>query len=534
MRARAPLCLLLLAAAPLAAPDAAAQGAAARDAAAWASEAPPPPRTAEAASAAPGPTWDRADLPPAALDTLDVLSVRSADLGEVLRAIATEHGLNLLVDEAVDERVTVRLSALPVLEAVAFLCREHDLELARHGSIFRVTAPPPPPEPEPEPLRVAVARGPGGARLSVDLRSAELEGVVRAIAEASGLSVALERGTRGAVSGLLQAVPLEEGLETLMETNGFAVRRSGAVYLVGYGEAAPPGGGGAGGGPRRSGLRVEVTGEGRVSLDVRQAPVADVLRELSRQLEHAALVTYQEPEGAITARVEGLTVEEALSYLFKGTEVTYRRERHGTGEAARDVFVVGDKGRSGIATTRLVRLAHIRAEGALELIPPTIARAATIQVVKEHNGLSITGTHDAIEELERFVEEIDYPTPQILIEALVVDYETTDLFELGLTLGKEAGRPGRARGRAPTSYDDGGFDLRGGSARRAQLHAGRLRPMGEFFGVRNLGHLPDDFYFRLQALARRGEGRDPLPPPDRHAQRAPGLALHRHDPVLHT
>lgn len=439
---------------------------------------------------------DLGGLPEGAYAPLETLNVKDADLRDVFRGIAHQYGLNLIVDNRVERRVTIRLAGLPVVEAVAFLCRENGLVLARMGQVLRVELPPAPPPPAPIPPRVSVVDG----HLTADLKGEELDVVARLLAEQSGRSIVVRQGVRGPLHGLVQNVPFDAGLRMLLQTNGFALREQDGMYVVdraGF-EAA-------GEGSARA-FWVQVA-DSVVSFDVVGARIADVLREIGAQLD-VNLVTYQEPEGQITAKVRGLTLEAALGYLLRSTNVTYRREG--------DVYFIGGKQANGIAATRLVRLDHIRADAVLALIPESLRAGATIQVVKEHNGLMVTGTNDQIHELEVFVREVDHPTPQILIEALVVDFDATDVFELGVRLGFDPSGAAAAAEETAGALANGGYTFetgdgatsgfrhRGGGA-EANRYLDGLGGLMSFFGIRNLGRLPADFFFQIHALSREGK-----------------------------
>lgn len=437
-------------------------------------------------------------LPDAALERLETVNVREADLRDVFRGIAHQYGLNLIVDSRIDRRVTVRLAGLPVIEAIAFLARENGLVLSQEGYILRVDVPPepaPPPPPVPEPPHVMVR----GDSLTVDLHGEELETVMRLIAQESGRDIVVRQGVRGPLRGLLTDVPFVLGLRTLLQNNGFALREKDGIFHVdraGFGGAEDAGAGRA--------FWVQVD-DSLVSFDVVDARIADVLREMATQLE-VNLVTYAVPEGSITARVAGLPLDDCLELLFKGTNITYRRSGN--------VYVIGDKQTHGIAATRLLRLGHIRADAVLELLPKTLREHATIQVVREHNGLMVTGTNDVIAEVETFVREVDHPTPQILIEALVVDFAATDFFELGLRFGRNKALATKSASGTYLFETTGSTDpeevrtkgfRHSGDGRTANTYLDALSSLAGVFGIQNIGHLPEDFFFQLHALSQEGK-----------------------------
>ena len=424
-------------------------------------------------------------LPDAARSTLTMLNVKDADLRDIFRSIAHEHGLNVMVDNRINKRVTVRLADLPALEAIKFLCRQNNLRLRRTGHIFHVeVVPEPPPQPPPPPT-VSVQ----DSLLTVDLDEDDLTQVMRLITQQSGANILVRRGVRGTLTGTLQAVPLDQALRTLVRSNGFSIQHKDGIYHIDHRaleETAD--------GSRKARTFWVQADDSLITLDVAGAKIADVLREVAAQTE-VNLITYDVPEGEITARADRLTLDEAFNLLLKQTDITFRR--------AGDLYYIGDRKTSGIATTRLIRLDHIRADAVLELIPDLIKENTVIQVVKEHNGLMISGTNDRIIELEHFVQEVDYPTPQILIEALVVDFETNDLFELGLSFGRDAET---AAAEAATGYR---FNGEAGLSTESGFHISGDGPqindaLDNLFGIGRIVRLPEDFFGRLHALSVDG------------------------------
>lgn len=433
------------------------------------------------------------DMPPAARDQLPLLNVKNADLRDVFRTIAHEHNLNLVVDNRIDRRITIRLSDLPVIEALEFLSKRNNLIFSRTGQIFRVDLPPEAKPPPPKPLQVSVEDD----LLSLDVRGANLDAVVRLIAQQSGKNILVRRGVTGTLTGMLQNVPVDQGLQTLLLNNGFGLREQDGIYhidRVGGGVTSEQGS------PAGS-FWVQAT-DSLITLDVSQAQIADVLREIAAQV-NVNLITYDIPEGQITAKADSLTLEATLDLLLKGTGITFRQEG--------SVYFLGKKEKSGIATTRLIRLHHIRADNILELIPQPLKDSAAIQIVKEHNGLMVTGAHETIMEMEHFVKEIDHPTPQILIEALVVDFSANDLFELGLSFGRDEAA---AAAEAATGYrfngevssgEEAGFRISGDGRQANNAINTFTNPLSSLFGIGRIGRLPADFYVRVHALSQEGK-----------------------------
>jgi type IV pilus assembly protein PilQ len=231
-------------------------------------------------------------------------------------------------------------------------------------------------------------------------------------------------------------------------------------------------------------------------MDVIDANATDIIREIGYQSK-VNMITYGLPKNKITAKINNLTIDQVLTYIFRGTSYTFRKEG--------DIYIIGDKSTSGIASSKLIRLKHLRSDVLVDLLPNSVINNATVEVIKEQNGLMVIGTNDVIVELENFIQQIDFPTPQIMIEALVVDVNTTDMYQLGASLSS---------GMAPDSSFFNPFTVLFGSNNQMSdgltiqgngldLNA-TFSPGGNLFGIRNLGKLPKDFFFRIQALDQEG------------------------------
>lgn len=427
---------------------------------------------------------DASTLPAAAFAQMEAINVRNLDIKDVFRGIGTQYGLNLVVDNSIVQAITIRLSALPVIDVIEFLCEEYGLRLIQSGRILRILPPVrPPPVIPPTPVIAASVDSTGN--LHADLKGEDLEDVIRNLAQESGRNILIRQGVKGTLRGLIRNIPFDSGLAMLLANNGFTVRERDQVLIVdrvgSVGEGATATGG----------LWVNVSG-GLVSLDVVGAPISAVFQEIAFQSQ-MNMITYTVPEGNITAKFQDLPMDVALNLLFKNTNITFRRDGN--------VYFIGSKTTSGIATSRLIRLKHIRSDGVIQLLPESLKRAANIQVVKELNALMVIGTNDIIFETEQFIAQIDYPTPQILIEALVVDFEDSDSYELGVMLGTS---------RAPDSTFAGTFINFGGTAGDAGLTVqangdaiNRVLGSTEIFGTR-IAVLPNDFYARIRAMSRDG------------------------------
>ena len=426
------------------------------------------------------------ELPEKVFQTVENLNVSNIDSRDFLRALGRQYDINLIVENRINRQLTLRLSDVTVIEVLIFISQEFNLSLNQSGQVFRVREYIEK-ELEPEVIKPLITYE--GGLLSMDLKEAEIGEVTRELTQITGQNIILRNGVHGKLSGYLNNVEFENGLNIILTNNGFSLREKNGVYIV---DRFGFSGGGQG---NNSNFWISME-NGLVNLDVVNANVTDVVREIGYQSD-VNMITYGLPTTTITAKANNLTIEQALTYIFRGTSYTYRKEG--------EMYIIGDKSTSGIASTKLIRLEHIRSDIVVGLLPASVTGNATVQVIKEQNGLMVIGTNDVILELENFIEQIDFPTPQIMIETLVIDVFTSDMYKLGVSL---------SQGSAPdSSYfnpfsvlfgqgsdQSGGLTVQGsGTDANNAFSSG-----GNLFGIRNLGRLPSNFFFRIQALDQEG------------------------------
>jgi type IV pilus assembly protein PilQ len=419
-------------------------------------------------------------FPPAARTLIGELNVGGAELNDVLRALGERYDVNIISDPAISQPVNLRLSNIPVVETLELLAAQYDLSLDRRGSVFYLA----PSKAEPAPPRIRVVQD----RLYAELEGEAIGAVIRELQRSGELSILMRPGTSGTVTGYVHDVPLRVGLRTLLETNRFRLHDEGEILIV----ASDPASSDAGGS-----LRVE-SRDSLLTVEAQDAELAAVLRAIGREASIDIVFVGPLASTPITARFSAKEVDDVLEQLLANTPVRFRWEG-GT-------LLIGETPDGGSWTSQIVGMKHARAPDLFELIPTEVLGKAKALVVKEQNSVLVHGPHGDVSRVADFIEKLDLPTPQILIEAIVVDFETTDLSELGVTIGGGAVSDSSFFQRY--SFFGTGSDQMGGF-----VHQGdgpELNPLldtwSDLLGV-GVGHLPDDFVFRIRALEHEGKAK---------------------------
>lgn len=403
---------------------------------------------------------------------LDFSSIRLAD---ALTAISRAHSLSVYVDSSVVGLISLRLDNVTLNDALLFIISQYDLAWERTGEIIKIFKPDAPPLPL-EPLDVSFNDG----LLSMTLKKVNLSRLVDTLIEISGRNIVVENGAAGTVTGKLSELPFNKALRVLLPANGFAVREVEGVLYVGVGASESHAD------VRSRSLNISCDNR-LITMDIANSSLAQVIESLIRECG-VSIFVQTALEGNINASFANKPIEEALTYLLLNTKFSFS-------EIA-GIYFIGGRDQEDLFASRLLRLDHMIASSVESLIPVSLSKQVTITVVKEHNGLVVTGPSTTIARVEAFLNEIDVPAAQVLFDVLVVDYNLTEASEFGLfanNFGGDSGLPGQAY------YPDVDISETGEGLRD------NLASMARRLSISNPITLSDDFYVRLRMMQQEGK-----------------------------
>jgi type II secretory pathway component GspD/PulD (secretin) len=162
-----------------------------------------------------------------------------------------------------------------------------------------------------------------------------------------------------------------------------------------------------------------------ISLDVVNSKLNDVITSIISECGISIFIQTT-LEGNVNASFTNMPIEDALTYLLLNTKYSYSE--------IGGLYFVGGKDQEDLYDSQLLRLKHLIASSVAEQIPVSLSKQVIVKVAKEHNGLIVTGPRTSIARLKEFIDEIDIPTAQVLFDILVVDYNLTEAFKLGIIL----------------------------------------------------------------------------------------------------
>ena len=255
----------------------------------------------------------------------------------------------------------------------------------------------------------------------MDVEDAPLGKLVRKIVSVTGKNILLEQDGNKTVTVYVQNMPFERALRHVAETAELDYEDEGGVVSLkkpswNLGSKSQEGGGR---------FRVKLVNDSLLNIEAIDAPLASLLSEVLAQTKLNTMV-YGKIEGQVTSHISGISIRDALKYLkFEG----FGKFIYKDGD-----YFIGPHEMQTADNSLLIKLKHLRAEDVIKLLPTTLTKSTQIQVVKSQNALMAVGNYDVLDAISQYVDKMDLPVAQILIEVLVVDMDIEKGHSHGLNL----------------------------------------------------------------------------------------------------
>ena len=358
------------------------------------------------------------------------LDVKDADIQDVIRTISKGYNLNIILDKDVSGKVTVHLSDVPIIEGLRTLARSNNLDVVKEGNVYRIR------KAEAEQRSViSYIKG----KLTVDVQNIDVKEFLKDISAKTAISIVPDAKVEGKITGKLYQVDLDDGLRALLDGSGLKLVKRRNIYQVetgessgGQGQSMPPPYPGYGrsvpGGTGRAGASfyVDCSG-GKISIDVTNGNLQDVIKAIAEQSE-MQIITYGTISGEINAKLKNVPLTEALALLLGGTMFTFVQKD--------SIILIGDRNAAtpsgqALSKSEMIHLNCIKADGVMQILPKDIP-PSNVKVIKEQNALLVSGTSEDIVSVREFLTTIDIPTPQVTIDAVIVEYKENLNKEFGV------------------------------------------------------------------------------------------------------
>jgi type II secretory pathway component GspD/PulD (secretin) len=426
---------------------------------------------------------------------IPVLDFKNTDIKDILRGLGIQYNVNIFVDPDVSGLVSLYLVDVTVRNAIDFIIKLNNCAYTVDNSIVRVymyQAPPPsPPKPKVE-FHLE------SDLLSIDVKEIQAGEIARMFGDSAHVNVIVNGTADKLISARLIDIQPEKAVKALFESNGFEITLSDGIY---YATVKSWGNGGADQNALNAQFRpLSLSIQDKlVTLEVDNASLDQLVRNLSVQ-SGINIVIYDQLTGDITARLSAVPLDDALRFLLQNTRFTFWKEK--------GIYFIGSREMNQQKTTVIIPLKHIRAdEGTIaKMLPPLVTASAVIKYNTEHNSVIVIGSFDVVTAAEEFIKKIDTPIPQVLVEALVVDFNVNKINTYGFSLFTSG--LGDSSNKSGNSYLPK-VDLTTGSATSEKVLSKMAEKMAtvdilkkvmDYFGASQIVNLPENFKASIRAL----------------------------------
>jgi type IV pilus assembly protein PilQ len=184
----------------------------------------------------------------------------------------------------------------------------------------------------------------------------------------------------------------------------------------------------------------------RIDLDFKDADIQNILRLLS-EVGNVNIVTSDEVKGSVTIRMRNVPWDQALDVILRAkglgqvrTDNLIRVAPLATLEKERDMAIQRRKQQVQLAPleTRLIPSSYAKAADLSPRVKEMLSERGTVSVDDRTNILVVRDVNESLDSVEELVRSLDSQTPQVLIEARVVEASSNFKRDVGIQWGGDA------------------------------------------------------------------------------------------------
>ena len=164
-----------------------------------------------------------------------------------------------------------------------------------------------------------------------------------------------------------------------------------------------------------------------VSVEFRETPIADVIRQLGAQADVDILLS-PKVVGNVTATLTDVPLDEALNNILAVQGAAYIAGKNMIRVVPLNEVTV----EQAKLVTRVYRIMYANVKDVAAALEKYISKSGQISYAVGTSNIIVTDTEDKIKSIDTFIKEIDRITPQVLVEARIYDMSSDDRLDLGI------------------------------------------------------------------------------------------------------
>ena len=415
-----------------------------------------------------------------------------APLYELLRAVAETHNLNVSLNGLPEIMVTNNFTNVKVKDLILFICREYDLSIRFTNNIFafykeEVIIPDDP----------MVFYDQGENTITLNLRNADLNQFARELTQKSGYNLVINRNAESQrINAYIQNLPVESALQNIADVNDLELlkKESRVFQLNGKAVEQPVDNNrnirndnryaNKRGNTNNSNYELStfsIANKKYLSLTCDAVEIEEVLVAACGRLQIDYMLL-SEIKGNISCKLDSVLFEDFLEIALETSNLSFTTTVSG-------VYLIGTLQSEGLNEARVFSFKNRSMEGVEEIIPQALLKTVQIKAFKDLNALIVTGSDKSADKLVDFLEQIDKPVPNILIEVIVAEVRKGTSLRTGIKAFIGDSVP------ATSGQVFGGVDV---TLSPASIN--NVLSNLDSRGIMNLGRVTPKFYATLQAM----------------------------------
>lgn len=223
-------------------------------------------------------------------------------LPDVFRAIAGQFRVAIIVDEDIQDKVTLHLSNVSLQEALSILKSTYQLDINRDGGAYRVS------RNYNEHLELKYQED----RLTMDARQIPLDNLLKKLRGDYQINLVFPQDKQRVTLSLYQ-VPLKAALESIARLTGYTLQSSDEIYTF-HNRIKIDGGN----------LAVLFT-DGLLTVEAQNAPITAIAEEITRKTG-ISLVTDNQLQASVTVFFQNLPISEGLRAMASANNLRLIQE----------------------------------------------------------------------------------------------------------------------------------------------------------------------------------------------------------------
>jgi len=153
-----------------------------------------------------------------------------------------------------------------------------------------------------------------------------------------------------------------------------------------------------------------------------------LIRILGAQTKRKFVCDEELSKRIVSLRLDNVTEEEAISTFLNLYNLYYIKP-----EGTENIYIIKDRQREPVVTiTKIIPCNYVKSEEMANVLIPKLSKTGSIKSDRLTNSLIVNDMADVVEVIEGLLKEMDKPTPQVLIEARVVEIVLNSGLKLGI------------------------------------------------------------------------------------------------------